>query len=114
MYKRQVLPAILVETPWSTEGIGGNSLASAPFIVASTLSPLTSIPVPEDAVLTAMVCFSSEFTNSVSSLAGIVIEPSSRISLPTQVLIAISRLVADSFSLPSEALTKDRRKSPAE
>ena len=40
-----------------------------------------------------------ELTSSVRSLAGTVMDPSSSTMAPIQVVMAISRLVADSFSI---------------
>ena len=89
----------LAETPSSTVGIGGNSLASAPWMVA-LLSPQESFKTPEPGSNSISIfLLGKELTNSVNSLAGTVIVPSSSTMAPIQVVMAISRFVADSFSI---------------
>ena len=86
-------------TPSSTVGIGGNSAASVMLMWASELpEDMCSRPEPSSNSR-SILSLGREFTNSVSRRAGTVIEPSSSIIAPTHVVIAISRLVADSFSI---------------
>ena len=96
-FKTPALTTALI--PSSTVGMGGNSSASIPFIVALDLPlEIFNIPFPsgnEKSILSP----SRVLTNSVRILAGKVMAPSSSIEAPIHVVIAISKLVADNFSL---------------
>ena len=78
----------------STVGIGGKSSAGVPFIWASTRAQLIANPLDWSLEVILTCSAGRELTNSVSSRARSVIDPSSSISAPIHVLIAISRLVA--------------------
>ena len=93
----------LTETPASTLGMGGKSLASTPVMRASKRRHFrVSVFLAERVI--SILSFGSVATKSVSSLAGTVVAPSSSTLAPIQQDTAISRLVADSFSRPSSVV----------
>ena len=98
MASRSTPRSTLAVTPDSTVGIGGKSSASVPFIFASKRAHLRARPLGWAVDSTSIRSLGSELTNSVSRRAGTVMAPSSSTCAPIQVLIAISRLVADSFN----------------
>ena len=92
------LEEMLITVPSSMVGIGGYSLWSPPFIFDVILPHLNKDSWFSSLLLKSIVSCGKVPTNSVKSLAGNVGVPSSYISAPIHVLIAISRLVAESFN----------------
>ena len=89
--------------PSSISGIGGNPLASMPLMWAVAWAQARwSSPDPSGSSR-SIRSLGREFTSSVSSRAGTVISPSSWMTAPAQVVMNISRLVAESLSLESFA-----------
>ena len=95
---RNVSAGIVTDAPPSTVGIGGNSSAAIPLIVPLNLSQVTITPIGSFWKSIFTVCPGSEFTKSVSILAGIVMLPSPSICAPIHVLMDISVFVAVSLS----------------
>ena len=105
---REIAARIVDGSAWatnasSTVGMGGNSEASVPLMLACDRPDLIWRTRESGSISMSMRSFPRELTKSASNRAGTVTDPSSSTIAPTQVVMAISRLVADSRSIPWSA-----------
>ena len=73
---RSLSPGMVIDAPSLTEGMGGNSAASVPLIVASKLAHLMWMPFGSLTRSISTFSGGSEFTKSESMRAGMVMAPS--------------------------------------
>ena len=99
MAVRRTCGSIRTVIPSSTVGMGGNSSASVPLIWAWKRAQRNWTPLGRAVNSMSIFSLGSEPTKSDRSRAGMVMAPSSSTIAPTQVVIASSKLVADSLSL---------------